>query len=214
MQRETVLVPRSVRLRLLEQIMSDIAGFGPLDDLLADDTITEIMVNGPEAVYIERKGKLEKTGVQFDNDEHVLRIIHRILTPIGRHIDEYSPMVDARLPDGSRVNAVIPPISLIGPTLNVRRFPRNRLTAQDIVSLGTIPGPVMALCEACVKARLNIVISGGTGSGKTTLLNVMSGFIPPTERIVTIEDIAELQLQQDHVVTLEARKATSRAGAR
>ena len=136
-----------------------------------------------------------------------MRIIHRILSPIGRHIDEFSPMVDARLPDGARVNAVIPPISLVGPTMNVRRFPKRRLTAQDLVNLGTVPAPVMTFLEAAVKARLNIIISGGTGSGKTTLLNVMSSFIPETERIVTIEDIAELQLQQDHVVTLEAAQA-------
>jgi pilus assembly protein CpaF len=206
LQRENILLPRSVRQRLMEQIISDIAGFGPLDPLLDDDTVTEIMVNGPNDVYIERRGRIEKTDVQFDSDEHVLRIIHRILSPIGRHIDEFSPMVDARLPDGARVNAVIPPISLVGPTSNVRRFPRKRLAAQDLVNLGTVPAPVMTFLEAAVKARLNIIISGGTGSGKTTFLNIMSSFIPETERIVTIEDIAELQLQQDHVVTLEARK--------
>jgi pilus assembly protein CpaF len=206
LERETVLVPRSVRQRLLEQVIADIVGFGPLDQFLHDDTITEIMVNGPNSVYIERRGRIEKTDVQFDSNEHVIRIMHRILAPIGRHIDEFSPMVDARLPDGARVNAVIPPISLVGPTINVRRFPKKRLSAQDLISFGTIPAPIMQFLDSAVKARLNIVISGGTGSGKTTLLNVLSGFIPATERIVTIEDIAELQLQQDHVVTLEARK--------
>ncbi len=206
MQRETVLVQRSVRLKLLEQIISDIVGFGPLDTLLHDESVTEIMVNGPNSVYVERRGKIEKTEVRFDSNEHVTRIIHRILAPIGRHIDEFSPMVDARLPDGARVNAVIPPISLSGPIINVRRFPKKRLSAQDLVTYGTLPAPMMQFLEAAVKARLNIVISGGTGSGKTTLLNVLSGYIPANERIVTIQDIAELQLQQDHVVTLEARK--------
>jgi len=206
MDREAVIIPRSLRQRLLEQIIGDICGYGPLDHLLNDEAISEIMVNGPNAVWIERAGKLEKTDVRFDSNEHVLRIIHRILAPIGRHIDEFSPMVDARLPDGSRVNAVIPPISLVGPTLNIRRFPKKRLTAADLVNLGTVPAPIMQFFDAAVKARLNIVVSGGTGSGKTTLLNVLSGFIPGNERIVTIEDIAELQLQQEHVVTLEARK--------
>ncbi len=206
MQRETILVQRSVRLKLLDQIVSDIVGYGPLDQFLRDDTITEIMVNGPDAVYIERRGKIERTDVRFDSSEHVVRIMHRILAPIGRHIDEFSPMVDARLPDGARVNAVIPPISLIGPVMNVRRFPKKRLSAQDLIAYGTVPAPVMTFLEAAVKARLNIIISGGTGSGKTTLLNVLSGFIPADERIVTIQDIAELQLQQEHVVTLEARK--------
>ncbi len=207
MDRETIIIPRSTRQRLLDQIVGDIIGYGPLDHLLQDDSISEVMVNGPTSVWIERAGKLERTDVRFDSNEHVLRIIHRILSPIGRHIDEFSPMVDARLPDGSRVNAVIPPISLVGPTLNIRRFPKKRLTANDLVNLGTVPAVVMQFFEAAVKARLNIVVSGGTGSGKTTLLNVLSGFIPANERIVTIEDIAELQLQQEHVVTLEARKA-------
>jgi pilus assembly protein CpaF len=206
MLRETILVPRSVRQRLFEQVASDIMGFGPMDQLLNDETVTEIMVNGPDSVYVERRGKIEKTTVRFDSNEHVIRIVHRILAPIGRHIDEFSPMVDARLPDGARVNAVIPPISLTGPIINIRRFPKKRLSAQDIVAYGTITAPIMKFLEAAVKARLNIVISGGTGSGKTTLLNVLSGFIPANERIVTIQDIAELQLQQDHVVTLEARK--------
>lgn len=205
-EREGILMPRSVRQRLLEQMLADLAGFGPLDQLLQDETVTEIMVNGPRAVYVERRGKIEKTNVQFDSDEHVVRIVHRILAPIGRHIDEFSPMVDARLPDGARVNSVIPPVSLVGPTMNIRRFPKKRLSSQDLVNNGSVPALVMQFLEAAVKARLNIVISGGTGSGKTTLLNVLSGFIPGTERIVTIEDIAELQLQQEHVVTLEARK--------
>jgi len=206
MQRETMLIPRSVRQRLLEQVLADITGYGPLDRLLQDDTITEIMVNGPNSVYVERRGKLEKTDVRFDSNEHVVRVIHRILAPIGRHIDEFSPMVDARLPDGARVNAVLPPVSLVGPTMNIRRFPKKRLSGQDLVNFGTVTEPVLRFLESAVKARLNIVISGGTGSGKTTLLNILSSFIPETERIVTIEDIAELQLQQEHVVTLEARK--------
>lgn len=206
LEREAALMPRSMRQRLLEQIMSDIVGFGPLDTILADETVTEIIVNGPDSVYVERKGRLERTSVVFDNAEHVMRVIHRILSPIGRHIDEVSPMVDGRLPDGARVNAVIPPISLVGPTLNVRRFPKRRLAAQDLVNLGTVPGGVMEFFEAAVRARINIIVSGGTGSGKTTLLNVLSGFIPENERIITVEDVAELQLQQPHVVTLEARR--------
>lgn len=206
MEREPDMLPRSVRQRLLGQIMEDIVGYGPLERLLADESVTEIIVNGPNLVYVERRGMLEKTDIRFDNDEHVIRIIHRIIAPIGRRIDELSPMVDARLADGSRVNAVIPPIALVGPTLNIRRFPKRRLTGADLVELGTVPQPILQFMEAAVKARLNIVISGGTGSGKTTLLNILSGYIPVRERIVTIEDIAELQLQQEHVATLEARR--------
>jgi len=205
-ERENIVLPRTVRLKLLEQITDEIVGYGPLEPLLRDDSVTEVIVNGPKSIWVERGGKLFKTDITFDGDEHVLRIIQRILAPLGKHIDEATPMVDARLPDGSRVNAVIPPVSLIGPLLNVRKFPKRRLTGHDLVANGTLTAEALRFLEACVKARLNIVVSGGTGSGKTTLLNVLSSFIPPDERIITIEDVAELQLHQEHVVTLEARK--------
>jgi pilus assembly protein CpaF len=163
------------------------------------------MVNGPKQVWVERNGKLEKTTIQFDDDDHVMRIIDRIVSPLGRRIDESSPMVDARLPDGSRINAVIPPISLVGPCLTIRKFSRDPLTVDDLIRFGTMTPEIAQFLEACVQARLNIVVSGGTGSGKTTLLNVLSSFIPGDERIVTIENAAELQLRQEHVVTLESR---------
>jgi pilus assembly protein CpaF len=176
-----------------------------LQPLLEDDTITEIMVNGPKNVYVERKGKLHRVPVTFENNDHVMRIIDRIVAPLGRRIDESSPYVDARLQDGSRVNAVIPPISLVGPTLTIRKFSKNPITVEQLIQFGSISPEAIQFLKACVEARLNILISGGTGSGKTTLLNVMSGFIPGDERIITIENAAELQLRQEHVVTLESR---------
>jgi pilus assembly protein CpaF len=193
--------------RLFEQIVADILGFGPIQPLLDDDSVSEVMVNGPRQVYVERKGKLIKTDVAFQNDEHVNRVIDRIISPLGRRCDESSPMVDARLPDGSRVNAIIPPLSLIGPVITIRKFSKNPLTPDDLINFGTLTEDMVAFLKACVEARLNVVVSGGTGSGKTTLLNILSGFIPEDERIVTIEDSAELQLRQDHVVTLESRPA-------
>ncbi|HEU0291934.1 MAG TPA: CpaF family protein [Anaerolineales bacterium] len=202
---ENIVLSRPERARLFEQIAAEILGFGPLQPLLEDDTITEIMVNGPKNVYIERKGRLHRVPVTFENNDHVMRIIDRIVAPLGRRIDESSPYVDARLPDGSRVNAVIPPISLVGPTLTIRKFSRNPITVDQLIQFGSVTGESVQFLKACVEARLNILISGGTGSGKTTLLNVMSSFIPNDERIITIENAAELQLRQEHVVTLESR---------
>jgi len=202
---ENIVLSRPERARLFEQIAAEILGFGPLQPLLEDDTITEIMVNGPKNVYIERKGKLHRVPVTFENNDHVMRVIDRIVAPLGRRIDESSPYVDARLPDGSRVNAVIPPISLVGPTLTIRKFSKNPITIDQLIQFGSITHEAVQFLKACVEARLNVLISGGTGSGKTTLLNIMSGFIPNDERIITIENAAELQLRQEHVVTLESR---------
>ncbi len=203
---ENIILSRAERGRMLDQIISEILGFGPLDSLLEDESVSEIMVNGPERIYVERKGKLELSGLTFESNQHELRIIERIVSRIGRRIDEASPMVDARLPDGSRVNAVIPPISLAGPILTIRKFSKKPLSAADLVRFGSLTSESVKFLEICVKGRLNALISGGTGSGKTTLLNVMSSFVPEDERIVTIENVAELQLQQDHVVTLESRE--------
>jgi pilus assembly protein CpaF len=202
---ENIVLSRPERARLFEQIAAEILGFGPLQPLLEDETITEIMVNGAKNIYIERKGKIHRVPVTFENNDHVLRIIDRIVAPLGRRIDEASPYVDARLPDGSRVNAVIPPISLVGPTLTIRKFSRNPITVDQLVQFGSITAESLQFLKACVESRLNVVISGGTGSGKTTLLNILSSFIPSDERIVTIENAAELQLRQEHVVTLESR---------
>jgi pilus assembly protein CpaF len=202
---EGLALTRAERVRMLEQITDEILGLGPLEPLLRDETITELMVNGPQQVYIEREGKLELTNVTFQNDEHVMKIIQRIIAPIGRRVDESSPMVDARLADGSRVNAIIPPLSLVGPVITIRKFSATPFTVDDLVRFGTATPEMFEFLEACVKARLNIFVSGGTGSGKTTMLNILSSFIPDDERIVTIEDAAELQLRQEHVVTLEAR---------
>lgn len=204
LESEGIVLSRIERHRLFEAIVAEILGYGPIEPLLKDDTVTEIMVNGPKQVWVERNGKLEKTTIQFDDDDHVMRIIDRIVSPLGRRIDESSPMVDARLPDGSRINAVIPPISLVGPCLTIRKFSRDPLTVDDLIRFGTMTPEIAQFLEACVQARLNIVVSGGTGSGKTTLLNVLSSFIPGDERIVTIENAAELQLRQEHVVTLES----------
>ncbi|MGQ9674315.1 MAG: CpaF family protein [Chloroflexota bacterium] len=204
---ENVVLTRPERMNLFELVTAEILGYGPLEPLLQDESITEIMVNGPDNVYIERKGKIQRTNITFQNEEHVMRIIDRIISPLGRRCDESQPMVDARLPDGSRVNAVIPPISLVGPVLTIRKFAKSPLTSDDLIRFGTWTQEIVDFLKACVEARLNIIISGGTGSGKTTLLNILSGFIPNDERIVTIEDAAELQLRQEHVITMEARPA-------
>ena len=202
---ENIVLSRPERARLFEQIAAEILGFGPLQPLLEDDSITEVMVNGAKNIYIERKGKVHRVPVTFENNDHVMRIIDRIVAPLGRRIDESSPYVDARLPDGSRVNAVIPPLSLVGPVLTIRKFSRNPITVEQLIQFGSITQEAVQFLKACVESRLNIVISGGTGSGKTTFLNVLSGFIPGDERIITIENAAELQLRQEHVVTLESR---------
>ncbi|MCI0344498.1 MAG: CpaF family protein, partial [Chloroflexi bacterium] len=200
-------VTRDERQRLVQEMIQEITGFGPLEPFLNDPTITEVMVNGPANIYIERAGKISKADAFFLNEEHVLRIIDRIITPLGRRIDETSPRVDARLPDGSRVNAIIAPLSLIGPVITVRKFSRTPYTVENLIGFGTATPEMFQFLEACIMARLNIFVSGGTGSGKTTFLNVLSSFIPNDERIVTIEDAAELQLRQEHVITLESRPA-------
>ncbi len=200
-------LPRTDRSRIATEIYDQIRGLGPLEKLMYDPTITEVMVNGAKQIYIERKGKLLRSEVTFDDEEQLLNVIDRIVSPLGRHIDEANPMVDARLPDGSRVNAVIAPLSLKGPLLTIRKFSKIPLTINDLIGFGSLNFKMAAFLEACVKGRLNIVVSGGTGSGKTTLLNILSGYIPHDERIITIEDAAELQLRQDHVLTLESRPA-------
>jgi pilus assembly protein CpaF len=202
---ENIVLSRNERSRMFEQIAAEILGFGPLQALLEHDSITEAMVNGAKNIYIERRGKISRAPLSFENNEHVMRIIERIVAPLGRRVDESSPFVDARLPDGSRVNAIIPPLSLVGPVITIRKFARNPITVDQMIQFGTLTPEAIQLLDACVKARLNVVISGGTGSGKTTLLNVLSGFIPGDERIITIENAAELQLRQEHVVTLESR---------
>jgi pilus assembly protein CpaF len=202
---ENIVLSRPERARLFEQIAAEILGFGPLQPLLDDETVTEIMVNGAKNIYIERKGKIHRVPVTFESNEHVMRIIDRIVAPLGRRIDESSPYVDARLPDGSRVNAAIPPISLIGPTITIRKFAKNPITLEQLIQFGTITPESLQFIKACVEARLNIIISGGSGCGKTTLLNIISSFIPSDERIVTIENAAELRLRQEHIVTLESR---------
>ena len=202
---ENIVLSRPERHRLFEQISAEILGFGPLQPLLEDETITEVMVNGAKNIYIERGGRIHRVPFSFESDDHVMRIIDRIVAPMGRRIDESSPYVDARLPDGSRVNAVIPPISLVGPVITIRKFFKNPITIEQLIQFGTITPEALQFLKACVESRLNIVISGGTGSGKTTLLNILSQFIPNDERIVTIENAAELQLRQEHVVTLESR---------
>jgi pilus assembly protein CpaF len=200
-------LPESARQQLFVQIVDDILGYGPIEPLLADPTVTEVMVNGPNLVYAEHQGRLAKTDVEFDDDEHVLRVIDRIIRPLGRRVDRKTPMVDARLPDGSRVNAIIPPCALDGPMITIRKFSKEKLTVQDLIDFGSITAEMAEFLEACVCARVNIIISGGTGSGKTTFLNVLSSYIPAEERIVTIEDSAELQLHQEHVARLESKPA-------
>jgi pilus assembly protein CpaF len=202
---EGLPLSRTERTDLFERIVADILGYGPIEPLLRDESVTEILVNGPFQVYIERNGILEQTDLRFRGADEVMRIIDRIVSPIGRRVDESSPMVDARLPDGSRVNIIIPPLSLIGPCISIRKFSRAAYSGEDMVRLGTLPAEWVSFLQVCVQARLNIVVSGGTSTGKTTLLNVLSSFLPDNERIVTIEDAAELQLHQEHLVRLEAR---------
>jgi pilus assembly protein CpaF len=198
---------RDERRQLVREITDDILGYGPLEPLLRDDSITEVMVNGADRIYVERSGKIERAGVTFVDDAHLLRIIDKIVSQVGRRVDEASPMVDARLPDGSRVNAIIPPLSLRGPTLTIRKFSRDPYTMDDLINFGTVTPKAAHFLAACVQGKLNVLISGGTGTGKTTTLNALSAYVPGDERIVTIEDAAELQLQQEHVITLEARPA-------
>lgn len=207
LERNPFVVPRGERARLVSDICDEILGYGPIEPFLKDDSITEVMVNGPKKIYIERMGKLHLTAAQFHDNAHLMSVIDKIVTPIGRHVDEASPLVDARLPDGSRVNIVIPPLSLIGPCVTIRKFSKTPLSVENLISFGTLSEQMAIFLRACVKAKLNIMISGGTGSGKTTTLNVISSFIPHDERIVTTEDAAELRLEQPHVVTLEARPA-------
>ncbi|HYY04723.1 MAG TPA: CpaF family protein [Gaiellaceae bacterium] len=196
---------RDERRQIIREISDDILGYGPLEPFLRDDTITEVMVNGYDRIYVERAGKIERSNAAFADNAHLLRIIDKIVSQVGRRVDEASPMVDARLPDGSRVNAIIPPLSLRGPTLTIRKFSRDPYTMNDLISFGTLTPKAAQFLAACVRGKLNVLISGGTGTGKTTTLNAMSAFVPGDERIVTIEDAAELQLQQEHVITLESR---------
>jgi pilus assembly protein CpaF len=202
---EHIVLSRSERQRLFEQIVAEILGLGPLEPLLADPHVTEIMVNGAKNIYVERKGKISRASLVFESDEHLMRIIERIVAPLGRRIDESMPYVDARLADGSRVNAVIPPISLIGPVLTIRKFFKIPLTVEQLIQFGTVTAESMEFMKAAVVGKLNVIVSGGTGSGKTTFLNILSGYIPNDERIITVENAAELQLRQEHVVTLESR---------
>src|SRR5258705_6251557 len=204
---ENPLLNRMERERLIEEVLDETLGFGPLEVLLKDPTISDILVNGPHKIYVERRGKLEKTDVKFRDNDHLLQIIDRIVSKVGRRVDETSPMVDARLPDGSRVNAIIPPLALDGPTMSIRRFGANPLKLEDLLNFKAFTPEMAMLMEACIKARLNVIISGGTGCGKTTLLNTLSSFIPSDDRVITIEDAAELQMQQDHIVRLETRPA-------
>lgn len=200
-------VNRPDKERVAKELYNDVMGLGPLEPLLEDSSISEIMVNGPSRIYVERRGKIELSGASFLNTEHEMNIIDRIVSSVGRHVDEASPMVDARLSDGSRVNVIIPPLALKGPTITIRKFAKKPLTIQDIVGSGSLSPFMARFLENCVRGKANMVVSGGTGSGKTTLLNILSSFIPENERIITIEDAAELQLRQDHVVTLESRPA-------
>ena len=199
----------TVRDQLFHEIFDDLLGFGPLQGLIDDQEISEIMVNGPKHVFIERNGKLIHTNIVFDNDNQVLRIIDKIILPLGRRVDADSPTVDARLPDGSRVNAIIPPVSIDGPTITIRKFKKDKLSIKQLIDYGSITANMAEFIRACVVSKFNIIVSGGTGSGKTTLLNVLSSFIPEDERIVTIEDAAELKLQQDHIVRLETKPPNS-----
>ena len=204
-QQESIPCNQATRHQIIKKIEDEIMGLGPLEPLLADPSISDILINGPQSVFVERGGKLEQTDIKFNNDHHLLNIIDRIVSSVGRRIDESSPMVDARLKDGSRVNAIIPPLALDGPSMSIRRFAIERLDMAKLIELGSMPEELAEVLEGIVKTRLNVLISGGTGSGKTTLLNILSGYIPKDERIVTIEDSAELQLQQPHTVRLETR---------
>lgn len=207
MENAPFVVPVTERVRIVSDLKDEMLGLGPIEILLKDPSVTEVMVNGPKKIFVERNGRLQLTDVQFHDDSHVMNIIERILSPIGRHIDEAVPLVDARLEDGSRVNIIIPPLSLIGPCITIRKFANRALSVEDLISFGTLDRKMADFIKACIQARINILVSGGTGSGKTTTLNVLSSFIPENERIVTIEDAAELRLQQEHVVTLESRPA-------
>ncbi|MFA9445202.1 CpaF family protein [Egicoccus sp. AB-alg6-2] len=202
---ERIPLTADERQRLTKDVSNDVLGYGPLQPFLDDETVTEVMVNGASAIYVERAGRLTRTDARFVTEDHLRRIIERIVSQVGRRIDESSPMVDARLPDGSRVNAIVPPLSVDGPSLTIRKFAKDPFQVDDLISFGTMTAPLAQLMDACVRGRLNILVSGGTGTGKTTLLNVLSSFIPEDERIVTIEDAVELQLHQDHVVRLESR---------
>ncbi len=206
-QEQSVPLARADRLALLQEIADDVLGYGPIDPFLADPDITEVMVNGPHSVWIERNGRLAKTDVRFVDSNHLERIIEKIVGQVGRRIDEATPMVDARLPDGSRVNAIVHPLAIGGPYVTIRKFAVDPFTVEDLVSNGSMSGQVAGLLKRCVEGRLNVIVSGSTGSGKTTLLNVLSNFIPADERIVTVEDAAEVQLSQTHVLTLESRPA-------
>jgi len=205
MNEEAMTLPSAMRQRVASQIEDEIMGLGPIEPLLADKTVADVLVNGWDKVFVERRGKLEMTDVRFRDNEHLMAIIDRIVTRVGRRIDESQPMVDARLADGSRVNAIIPPLAIDGPLLSIRRFTVGRLSVEELIRLGALTPTIGEVCNAIVRGRLNVLVSGGTGSGKTTLLNVLSSFIPPTERILTIEDSAELQLQQPHICRLETR---------
>ena len=202
-------LPEDLKKEIFKQVLNEVLGFGPIQPLLDDPDVSEIMVNGPKKIFVEKKGRLTKSEITFDDDDHVLRIIDRIVLPLGRRVDFDSPTVDARLPDGSLVNAVVRPVSIDGPSITIRKFRKDKLKAEDLVNFGSITNQMAEFLEACVRARFNIVISGGTGSGKTTLLNVVSSFIPEGERIITIEDAAELQLQQDHVMRMETKAANA-----
>ena len=205
MNQDTTPLSTAERRLIIDEILNEIFGLGPLEPLLADATVNDILVNTYDQIYVERNGRLERSAVTFKDDNHLMQIIDRIVSRVGRRIDESSPMVDARLPDGSRINAIIPPLSIDGPHLSIRKFKKDALTGEDLIRYGSLTAPILELMAGCVKSRLNVLISGGTGAGKTTLLNVLSSFIPATERIVTIEDSAELQLRQEHVVRLETR---------
>ena len=206
-QHTNINLPEPLHTRLYEEVLNELVGFGPIEPLLQDDSITEVMINGPHQVYVEREGKVTLAEARFLNDDHVMRTIHKIIEPLGRQVNRANPRVDARLPDGSRVNAIIPPCAIDGPSMTIRKFSKERLTVEDLINFGTLTEEMAQFLRACVVSRLNILIAGGTGSGKTTLLNVLSGFIPGDERIVTIEDAAELQLDQEHVVRLETAAA-------
>jgi pilus assembly protein CpaF len=206
-QHTNINLPEPLHTQLYEEVLNELVGFGPIEPLLQDNSVTEIMINGPHKVYVEREGKVTLTEARFLNDDHVMRTIHKIIEPLGRQVNRANPRVDARLPDGSRVNAIIPPCAIDGPSVTIRKFSKERLTVEDLINFGTLTEEMAQFLRACVVSRLNILIAGGTGSGKTTLLNVLSGFIPGDDRIVTIEDAAELQLNQEHVVRLETATA-------
>ncbi|MDO6355985.1 CpaF family protein [Caloramator sp. CAR-1] len=206
-EEESLNLTNAQRKKIKEELLDEIIGFGPITSFLKDPNISEIMVNGPNKIYVERNGKLLLTDAKFKNDDHVMHVIKKIVSPLGRRIDESSPMVDARLPNGSRVNAIIPPLAIDGPAITIRKFSEDPFTIEDLISFGTLNAKMAEFLKCCVQGRLNIIVSGGTGSGKTTTLNVLSSFIPNDERIITIEDAAELQLSQDHVVRLETRPA-------